>query len=435
MSLHESSAAAPIENGVTAAERRRAVVAAHIGNALEWYDFIVYSFFAAMIGKLFFPATNPSSQLLLGLATFGVGFFMRPIGAVVLGIYSDRKGRRAALTMTIAVMMVGTAILVFVPTYAAIGVAAPVLVVIARLFQGFSAGGEFGGATSYLTEYSPPQQRGFYVSWQMSSQFMASLLGALVGTAVTSNLSPDELTSLGWRVPFVIGLLIGPVGIYIRARLEETPAFKAQPRAAESPLREVLRDHARLVACGFGQVVLGTVSVYVLVLFMPTYATRQFGLSQPNALAASALMSAVLVVLAVLAGIVSDRIGRKAVVLVGSVGLLVLVYPLFRFFAVSPSIMRLLAIEAVFAILIASFTSVSATFMAEMFPTRVRNTGLALSYNFAVAIFGGFGQFIVVWLIQASGDPVAPAYYVVGAAFVGTIAVLPLRDRTGLPLR
>ena len=419
---------------VSGGSRKRAVAAATIGSALEWYDFIVYSFFAAMIGKLFFPAADPNSQLLIGLATFGVGFFMRPLGAIVLGIYGDRRGRRAALTLTIAIMIVGLLILTFTPTYQSAGFIAPVLVVLARLFQGFSAGGEFGGTTSYLSEYSLQNRRGLYVSWQMSSQFMASLLGGLVAALVTANLSSDALAAYGWRIPFAIGLLIGPVGFYIRRRLEDTPAFMAQTRLAESPLGETLRNHFKIVACGFGMVVLGTVCVYVLVLFLPGYASRQFHLPQSAAFAITAYMSLVGAIWCVIAGWLSDRLGRKPLLMISSIGLVILTYPLFAFLAAAPSLTRLVIIETVFALLVATFAAVSPTLLAELFPTRVRNTALAISYNIAVAIFGGFGQLIVAWLIVSTGDVLAPAYYVTAASVVGLIAVLPLADRTGQAL-
>ncbi|HEY5209926.1 MAG TPA: MFS transporter [Stellaceae bacterium] len=431
MSTQSSINPGTLEVRIGAAQRRRAVAAATIGSALEWYDFIVYSFFAALIGKLFFPSETPNAQLLIGLATFGVGFFMRPLGAILLGIYGDRRGRRAALSLTIALMIVGLLILTFTPTYASIGFIAPVLVVLARLFQGFSAGGEFGATTSYLSEYSVANRRGLYVSWQMSSQFMASLLGALVATIVSKSLSPDAMATIGWRIPFAIGLLIGPVGFYIRRRLEETPIFAAQTRLAQSPLGEAFRGHFRIIASGFGMVVLGTVCVYVLVLFLPGYASRQFHLPQSDALAVTAFMSLVGVVWCVIAGWISDRVGRKPLLLASSIGLVILTYPLFAFLAAAPSIGRLVIIETVFALLVSTFASVSPTMLAELFPTRVRNTGLAVSYNIAVAIFGGFGQFIVAWLIIRTGDVLAPAYYVLAASVVGFIAVLPLKDRTG----
>ncbi len=412
----------------TSGSRRRAVAAATIGSALEWYDFIVYSFFAAIIGKLFFPAALPNTQLLIGLATFGVGFFMRPLGAIVLGHYGDRRGRRAALTLTILLMIVGLLILTFVPTYVSIGFIAPVLVVLARLFQGFSAGGEFGATTSYMSEYSLTERRGMYVSWQMSSQFMASLLGGVVAAIISGSLSQDALNAYGWRIPFAIGLLIGPVGYYIRQRLEDTPTFTAQKELSSFPLAEAVRGHFGKIACGFGMGVLGTASVYVLVLFLPVYASRQFHLPQSDAFATTAVMSLIAAVWCIVAGWLSDRVGRKILVLIASVALLIVTYPLFAWFAASPSLTRLLIIEAIFAILIATASAVSPTLMAELFPTRVRTTSLALFYNFSVAIFGGFAQFIVAWLLFTTGDVLAPAYYVVGAAVIGTIAVLPLSD-------
>ncbi len=420
---------------ITGAERRRAVVAATIGSALEWYDFIVYSFFAATIGRLFFPGHDPAFQLLAALATFGVGFFMRPLGAIVLGVYGDRAGRRAALSLTIFLMVIGMAIMTVAPTYAEIGITAPVLIVLARLVQGFSAGGEFGSTTAYLSEYALSGRRGYYVSWQQASQFAASLLGALIGSLVARSLAPDTLLAWGWRVPFAIGLLIGPIGLYIRHRLDETPAFAAgRPQRAASPLRTALAVHLRVVLGGFGLVIYGTASVYVLVLFLPTYAARQFGLPPAGTLAASALMSAVLVVLCPLAGTLSDRWGRKPLLLGSSIGMAVLAYPLFAFLRGSPDFVHLLAVEAVFAVLIAAFTAPAPALMAELVPTEVRNTTLALSYNFAVAIFGGFGPFIVEWLIQATGNVLAPGYYVIGAALISTVAVLMLEDRTGKPL-
>jgi MHS family proline/betaine transporter-like MFS transporter len=419
---------------VTGSQRRRAVAAATIGSALEWYDFIVYSFFAGMIGKLFFPAALPNTQLLIGLATFGVGFFMRPLGAIVLGVYGDRRGRRAALSLTIALMVVGLLILTFVPTYASIGVLAPVLVVLARLFQGFSAGGEFGATTAYMTEYSLRNSRGFYVSWQMTSQYMASLLGGIVAAVVSGTLSHDALASYGWRIPFAIGLLIGPVGFYIRRQLQDTPAFLAQIKPPEAPLGDTLRNHMRMVLCGFGVTIAGTVTVYVLILFLPTYAVRQFHLPQTYAFATTAIMSLVAGVWCLFIGWLSDRIGRRWLMIASTAVMVVATYPLFAFLAAAPSVTRLLIVEIVFAIIIGTFAGVGPTLMAEQFPTRVRNTALALSYNFAVAIFGGFGQFIVAWLIISTGDVLAPAYYVVAASVVGTIAGLFMPDRTGVAL-
>lgn len=222
---------------ISAATRRKAIIAATIGNGLEWFDFTVYSFFAVIIAKLFFPTGNDFTSFMLTVATFGVGFFMRPVGAVVLGIYADRVGRKAALTLTIMLMAIGTAIIGLAPTYAQIGIGAPILIVIARLIQGFSAGGEVGGATAFLIEYSPDERRGYFASWQQASQGISFILGAAMGAIVTNGLSPEQIDAWGWRIPFLFGLLIGPVGMYIRSHLHEPPAFEAQKAKAAKESR------------------------------------------------------------------------------------------------------------------------------------------------------------------------------------------------------
>jgi MHS family proline/betaine transporter-like MFS transporter len=412
--------------------RRRAVVAGTIGNVLTAYDFIVYSFFSPVIGRLFFPDIDPAFELLASLATFGVGFIVRPLGGIVLGGIADRRGRRTAMTLAISLMTGGILIFTVTPTFATIGVAAPAAIVFARIIQGFSAGGEFPSVTAYLSEYSLAQHRGFYISWQQSAQFAASLIGAFVCTLVVRGLNADQVASWGWRVPFALGLLVGPIGFYIRNRLADTPVFRAAPdQASPAPLRESARHHWRAILGSFGMVVCGTAAVYVIVLFLPIYATRQFGLIAWKSMAASAAMSAGLVVLCLFFGALSDRIGRKSVVLGGSIALMVLTYPLFSYFRSAPGIGSLLAIEAVLAIAIAAATGPSFAMMAEAVPTRVRTSSLSLSYNFGVAIFGGFGQFIVVWLILRTGDVLAPAYYVLAAGAVGALAVAFMPDYTG----
>lgn len=426
---------APLSDAAEERLRRRAIIAGTIGNVLTAYDFIVYAFFASLIGKLFFPEFNPSVQLLASLATFGIGFVVRPLGGIVLAVHGDRRGRRASLTLAIALMTAGILIFTLTPTYAQIGVAAPIVIVIARLMQGFAAGGEFPGAMVYLSEYSIAARRGYYTSWQQSSQFFATLLGAFVCTIVVRVLNADDLAAWGWRLPFALGLVVGPAGFYIRNRLADTPVFRASSRQVSPMLpSEALRDHWPAVLSGFGVVMFGTVSVYVIVLYLPTYVIAQFHIPAAQALAASAAMSAVLVVLCLLFGRLSDLVGRKSVMVGASIAMVVLVYPLFRLLAAAPSVGRLLLVEAVFAIMIAAFTAPSPAMMAELVPTRVRNTTISLSYNFAVAIFGGFGQFIVAWAILATGNKIAPAYYVLAAAVIGLVAVAAVRDRTGIHL-
>ena len=262
-------ASAPIYTGtgplIGASQRRRAIIATVIGNGLEWFDFTVYSFFAVIIAKLFFPTGNELSSLLLAVATFGVGFFMRPVGGIILGVYADRVGRKAALTLTILLMALGTAIIGLAPTYQSIGLWAPALIVLARLIQGFSAGGEVGGATAFLIEHAPDAERGAYASWQQASQGISFMLGAAMGALVTNGLDQAQIDAWGWRIPFLFGLLIGPVGMYIRSHLEEPPEFEARQaerRASKvkfSPLSQVLRDHPREVLAGLGVTILWTV--------------------------------------------------------------------------------------------------------------------------------------------------------------------------------
>ncbi|CAG2148466.1 Proline/betaine transporter [compost metagenome] len=424
-------------NDLSKATRRRAILAATIGNGLEWFDFTVYSFFAVIIAKLFFPTGDDLTSFLLTVATFGVGFFMRPVGAIVLGVYADRVGRKAALTLTILLMALGTAIIGLAPTYDSIGLWAPALIVVARLIQGFSAGGEVGGATAFLIEHAPDEERGAYASWQQASQGISFMLGAAMGALVTNGLSPEQIDAWGWRIPFLFGLLIGPVGMYIRSHLEEPPEFEA--RQAErrannvkfSPLSQVLRDHPREVLAGLGVTILWTVCTYVLVFYMPSYAKQQLGLPLGATFQSTAICGAIILVLCPLMGMLSDRVGRKRMLTVVAVAIGALAYPLFHWLNVSPTTSTLLQVQIVLGILLAAFTGPAPAVLAEQFPTEVRSTGLSLAYNFAVTIFGGFAPLIVTWLITSTQNKLAPAYYVIAAALISIVALVFMHDRTG----
>ncbi|RMS70314.1 Major facilitator transporter [Pseudomonas syringae pv. aceris] len=274
---------------------RRAVVATVIGNGLEWFDFTVYSFFSVIIAKVFFPTGSELTSYLLALATFGVGFFMRPVGGIVLGIYSDKRGRKAALSLTILLMALGTLIIGLTPGFAQIGYLAPLLIVLARLLQGFSAGGEMGSATAFLTEHAPEGKKAFYSSWIQASIGVAVLLGSALGAVLSSYLTQAQLESWGWRVPFLIGTLIGPVGFYIRSRVDETPAYKAA-KPVESPLREVIKTYPRQTLISFSLVVLWTVCTYAILFYIPSYAQRVLGLPSWMGFSAGMLGGAVLIV-------------------------------------------------------------------------------------------------------------------------------------------
>jgi len=406
----------------------RAVAAASIGNALEWFDLVVYGFFAVIISKLFFPAGNETVSLLLTLGTFGVSFFMRPLGAIVIGAYSDRAGRKAALTLSIALMMTGTLIIAILPTYQSIGLAAPLILVIARLMQGFSAGGEFGSATAFLAEHVP-DRRGFYASWQMASQGLTTLLAAGFGALLTGSLSPQQMTSWGWRVPFVFGLLIGPVALYIRTKLDETPEFLAA-ETTQTPLRDTFATQKLRLVIAMGVVVLGTVSSY-LVLFMPTYGVKQLGLAPSVAFSAIAVTGLIQMVLSPVAGHLSDLHGRTRIMLSAAGLLLVLVYPAFLYLIAHPSFGTLIGWQIVFGVLVSGYFGATPGLLSEIFPVQTRTTGMSLAYNIAVTVFGGFGPFIIAWLIGATGSKAAPSYYVMFAALVSIAALMGARRRLG----
>jgi MFS transporter, MHS family, proline/betaine transporter len=418
-------------SGIQSAPKPLQIAAAVIGNALEWYDFLVFGFFTVIIAHLFFPASSQYASILLTTATFGVGFFMRPVGGIFLGIYADRRGRKAALLLVIALMTVAIALIAFAPTYAAIGVGAPLIIVLARLIQGFSAGGEFASATAFLTESAPPSQRGYYGSWQMVGQGLAVLIGAILGTVLTRTLTADALNSWGWRIPFLFGLIIGPLGLYIRRGLDETSAFlqSSQGPAARQDAGSLLASHVKeMVAC-LGMVVTGTITFYVVLIYIPTFARTQLHIPLDQAFLAQSIGLAVEVVLIPIFGALSDRIGRRPVMIAALVLDLIVTYPLFAWVAANPSFGSLLTMQIILCGLFGVFNGPISTALAEQFPTRVRSTALAISYNIAVMVFGGFAQFFVTWLIKAMGTPIAPAYYLMFGAAVGLLAAFFLKER------
>ncbi|MDN7735409.1 MULTISPECIES: MFS transporter [Burkholderia] len=413
-----------------AARGWRAVWAASLGNAFEWFDFTLYGFFAPVIAVLLFPGADRLTALLLAVATFGVGFVMRPVGGIVLGILADRRGRRPALALTALLMALGTSLIACVPTYAQIGAWAPAIVVLARLLQGFSAGGEMGSAAAYLTEIAPPGQRTYYGSWIQSGVGFAILCGALIGTLMTTVLDTEALHAWGWRVPFLAGMLIGPIGYAIRSRLDETPAFAAiaarGPR--RSPLAEVARGYRRETLVGISLVFLWTVCTYVLLFYMPTYTTQVLGLAPRAGFIACIAGGATLMVTAPLAGRLADRHGGKWLMAGAAFAILLLAYPMFAFINRVPTVAALIGFQLIFGLLIAGYTGPILAEFARLFPTAVLSTGLSLAYNLAVMLFGGFAPLFITWLTHALGDALAPAFYVMAAALVSLAGTLLLRS-------
>lgn len=410
---------------------RRVVAAAVAGNALEFYDFGSYAFFAVYIGKAFFPATNPFASLMLALAVFGVGFVSRPLGGIFIGAYADRAGRRPAMLLTIALMTLGTLGLALTPSYDSIGLAAPIIMVICRLVQGLALGGEVGPSTAFLIEIAPPGKRGLYASWQLASQGAASLLAGLVGMALTSTLAPAELQAWGWRVPFVFGLLIIPVAIYLRRALPETLGQVGRAKGA-APVRPVrLRSHSRLIFLAVLVVIGATVSTY-LGMYMTTYAIATLKLPPTVAMSATVAVGLTTLLFALAGGWLADRYSRKSVMLIPRILTALLVVPAFMLLIEARSTVALIGVTTVLAALTAMSAAASLVAVPELLPASIRATGLSIAYAVGVALFGGSTQIIVTWLIELTGNPAAPAWYVVVTSIVTALAIMALpegRDR------
>jgi MFS transporter, MHS family, proline/betaine transporter len=412
------------------ASRRKQVIAAVIGNALEWYDFVVFGFLTVIISRLFFPEDSELLALLKTTATFGVGFFMRPVGGIVLGLYADRHGRKAALQLIMGLMTIALLLIATAPPYAAIGVGAPLIIVLARLLQGFATGGEFAIATSFLVEIAPREQRGLYGSLQQVGLALAALGGAVAGMAVTIGLNPEQLDSWGWRLPFVVGLLIAPVGIYIRRHVEEPAEFVASQQRAPARLSimRMLASNLRGVLVTFGLIICGTITYYVLLVYMPTFAQKQLGLTLAEAFKVQVIALLCLTAIVPLFGALSDRIGRRPILICGCLMLLLALYPLFARTHAAPDFCNLLIMQIALCSLLGVFYGPLATAVAEQFEPGVRSTGLSLAYNLAVMLFGGFAQFFVTFMIDFTGDPLAAAYYVMFGCTVGLIAACFVRQ-------
>lgn len=413
------------------ASTRGLIVATTIGNAFEFFDLTVYSFFAVLFGKLFFPLASSQQQLLLSVGTFGIGFIGRPLGGVLFGVLADRFGRIAAMNLTLVTMAVGTGLIGVMPTYAQIGIAAPLAIVAARLLQGFSAGGEVGVATTLLAERASSGRRGYITSWQFASQGAAALAGSLVGFLLSHYLDKAALESWGWRIPFLAGVLIAPLGLYLRSRLggeADAPADSAREPAGV--LKTVLQRDWRLVLVALLLVVGGTSAHFIVIYYMSTYAIKVLHLPMDAALWCGILAGAVMLVMSPVGGIWSDMFGRKRVAFISRVLLTVLILPGFYLIQHSPSTGTLYLVVCALAALHSVNAGANGAMLPEMFPRSTRATGLSIAYAAGVSIFGGFAQFIVTWLIQATGNPAAPAWYVIVCGALSLVALLFVADRT-----
>jgi MFS transporter, MHS family, citrate/tricarballylate:H+ symporter len=405
---------------------RRHVLAAVLGHAFEYYDFLAYSFFAIQIGKTFFAPQSGFSGLMFSLATFGVGFVVRPLGGVIIGLYADRAGRKRAMVLTFALMGFATLALGCLPSYAAVGNLAPVLLVTVRLIQGIAMGGENGPTISYLVEAAPREHRGLYCSWQLSAQGVAVLVGGSVGLILSSVLGPESLEAWGWRLAFLLGAALLPFGIMLRRNLPD-PVYGLDPwldnggsHTAEVPARAVRQT----VVLGALSIASTTSRFYVL-SFMTTYAISTLHMNVTASFAPSALLGAIMIVMSPLNGMLADRIGRKPVMVGASVLFLLAVYPVFAYISAERTVTSLLIGITILGIVYPTGNTLA---VAEGFPKRVRSTSLAVAYGISGVIAGATSQPGVAWLIRATGDPVAPAYFLICTTLIGIVTMSLMRE-------
>jgi MHS family proline/betaine transporter-like MFS transporter len=416
------------------------ILAASLGNALEFYEILVYGYFAVTVSKVFFPAADQAVSMLITLGTVGISYLSRPIGAIFLGDYGDRCGRKRALTLSIVLMTFGTGLMTIMPSYAwlarlvlgypSLGLLSPILVIASRLVQGFSVGGEFANSTTFLVEHRP-DRADFFASWQWTSQGLAALVATGFGALLSGTMSAEDLQAWGWRFPFAFGLLIGPVGYYIRSNMEETPAFSAAtpPRA---PMRELLVTQWDRLLLVIGAVIVSTSSQYML-LYMPTYVTHELHLPQYLSYAAAASAAALQVLAVPLVGIWVDRMGQSRIMMAAAALFFLTAYPAFVMLARQGSLSVLIIVVCWMALLKSCYSGALPSFMAKIFPAATRVSGLSLSYNVAVTIFGGFAPFFAQSLVDLTGSNLAPSYYIMVTALLSLGSLLILQGRIDPP--
>ena len=406
------------------------VVRVSSGNFLEMYDFMVFGYYAQAIGKAFFPSGNAFLSLMLSLMTFGAGFLMRPLGAIVLGAYTDHRGRRAGLILTLTLMSVGIFSIAFTPGYATIGLLAPLLVLIGRLLQGFSAGMELGGVSVYLSEIATPGHKGFYVSWQSGSQQVAVMFAAFVGVVLSSFLTPEKMTAWGWRVPLFLGCGIIPFLFRLRRSLQETNEFVARKnRPTTSEIFRSLTANWAVVLIGTMMVTMTTVSFYMITAYTPTFGDAVLHLATVDGLIVTLCVGASNLFWLPVMGALSDRIGRRPLLVVFTFLMLVTAYPAMMWLVREPSFSRLLTVELWLSFMYGSYNGAMVVFLTEIMPIDVRTSGFSLAYSLATAVFGGFTPAISTYLIHFTGNRAVPGLWLSFAAACGLLAALLARPQ------
>lgn len=405
----------------------RMIVAAMIGNVLEWFDFVVYGFFAVTIAEVFFPTNNPTVSLLITFGAFGLAYFVRPLGAIVVGSYTDRAGRKAGLLLSILLMMIGTSLMALTPGYATIGIAAPILLTLARLLQGFSVGGEFGSAVSFLAEHAGAR-RGFSASWAFATGGMITVLASLFGVALTTLLTHDQLVSWGWRIPYIFGMLVGPAGLYIRAKMIETPEFIEAEKPETMPITDLLRRYPLEVLLALGISIISNASFYILA-YIPTYGVKTLHLPQSAGFIATLVGGLILAIGCPLAGHWSDRLPRPLLMVITCWLFVLTPYPAFYLMAAWPSLATCVIAVAWLQLVKAGYSGVLPSLMSDQFPVDTRAVGVALGYSVSVSVFGGLAPLVATWLIAQTGDPLSPSYYLIACALLSLFALVAIQRR------
>jgi MHS family citrate/tricarballylate:H+ symporter-like MFS transporter len=416
--------------GASTSSKIATVLRVTSGNFLEMFDFFLFGFYASYIAKAFFPAGNEFASLLLTFMTFGAGFLMRPLGAIILGAYIDRVGRRQGLIVTLSIMAVGTVCIAFMPTYATIGLLAPFFVLIGRLLQGFSAGVELGGVSVYLSEMATPNHKGFYVSWQSGSQQVAIMVAAIIGYTLNKTLSPAEIGEWGWRIPFFIGSLIVPFIFFIRRSLEETQAFLARThRPSASEMFRSMAENWQIVLAGMLLVVMTTVSFYLITVYTPTFGKNVLKLSEVDSLIVTFCVALSNLFWLPVMGAVSDRIGRRPVLVAFTLLTILTAYPAITWLVNGPTFEKMLIVELWLSFLYGSYNGAMVVALTEIVPASVRTAGFSLAYSLATALFGGFTPAVSTALIEYTGDKAAPGLWMTFAAICGLAATLMVYRR------
>lgn len=428
--------AAPIDVHARKSSKVGDVLRVTSGNFLEQFDFFLFGFYAADIGKTFFPAESEFASLMLTFAVFGAGFLMRPLGAIVLGAYIDTVGRRKGLIVTLALMASGTILIAAVPGYATIGLLAPALVLVGRLLQGFSAGAELGGVSVYLAEIATPGKKGFYVSWQSASQQVSIVVAAALGFAVRAYLTSDQIDAWGWRIPFFVGCLTVPVIFFLRRTLQETDEFKARTYHPKAP--EMLRSMVanwKVVIAGMMMVAMTTTSFYLITVYTPTFGKSVLHLTSRDALIVTFCVGISNFIWLPIGGALSDRIGRKPILVATTILTILTAYPMMSWLAAAPSFVRMLEVELVLSALYGLYNGAMVVALTEVMPVQVRVVGFSLAYSLATALFGGLTPLISTWLINETSDKAAPGYWLTFAAICGLAATLNLFHKASVERR